>query len=66
MNKGKTAMQWLEQAKADGEPWANAAIKNCTQPALICDSKADAVLWSFSWIHSPEGWEHWKKIWIKL
>lgn len=58
----KTVMEWLEEAKEQGYPWADAAIANCDP--IAADNDADSIsdsLWgAFCWSESPEGFEFWK------
>ena len=58
----KTVIEWLEQAKADGRDWADAAIKNTDTPDAVQRSLSKALAAAFVWKLSPEGSDYWIKV----
>ena len=62
----KTVMEWLEQAKAEGYPWADAAIANCDTDVFTLNrphsSLSTALCAAFAWDESSEGYEFWREI----
>lgn len=66
MNQEKTILEWLQQAKAGGYEWADAAIANCRVKSAVVESMAKAVYWGFVWGETPEGGNFWLGIHIEL
>ena len=62
----KTALEWLKEAKKNGHPWADAALKNydhvhaTEQPDP--DTLSQAVNFAFNWFNAPEGYDFWQKV----
>ena len=70
-NTTKTILEWLEQAKADGYEWADAAIENTINdpsPAGHCfeESLYEALCGAFIFDETPQGEEYWQSISISL
>lgn len=65
---GKTVLEWFEEAKANGSPWADAAIKNTREMRgderleWLAGSLQAAIIRAFTWSESPEGHLYWQKI----
>ena len=62
-----TVLQWLEQAKAEGHEWADAAIENTLNDKPFtgdnkCVSLSDALGGGFNWSESPQGIIYWSNI----
>jgi hypothetical protein len=62
----KTVMQWLQEAKEQGHPWADAAIANCVAPDAEKESMHRALLAAFIWDDSIQGNEYWRRIYREL
>jgi len=66
MSNNKTVIEWLEQAKADGYPWADAAKENCKKHPLLPNSSysriSDAILNGFNWSSTKEGDVFWDNV----
>lgn len=62
----KTVMEWLQEAKEQGHPWADAAIANCYTADAQKESMDRALLAAFIWDDAPEGSEYWSRIYGEL
>ena len=64
----KTIGEWFLEAKANGAPWADAAINNTKRLRgavrfdKLAKSLSDAIIKAFHWQESPEGHWYWAKI----
>jgi len=67
-NATKTILEWLQQAKADGYEWADAAIENAITELSDLEeiSLSEALAGAFEWGSSEQGHEYWKKIYVNL
>jgi hypothetical protein len=71
MSNNKTVLEWLEQAKADGYPWSDAAIENCkNNPNYSGDtievSLSESILGAFNWEKSTQGFYFWYDVYDDL
>jgi len=77
MSNNKTVLEWLEQAKKDGYPWADAAINNAKScvsaipniKSAPCDTiafKLSEAVGSFYWKVTSEGHDFWDEIYFEL
>ena len=62
----KTVLEWFEQAKKEGHPWVDAAIRNSDNLKGENPDLATALAAAFVWKNSPENDEYWRKIYHKL
>lgn len=59
----KTVIEWLEQAKADGYPWAQSAINQVDKDKYMqCNSLSHAVGNFAYWEETKEGRQYWDAI----
>lgn len=64
----KTIGEWFLEAKANGAPWADAAINNTKRLRGFArfekraESTSDAIVKAFHWAESPEGHWYWHSI----
>ena len=65
-NTTKTILEWLQQAKADGYEWADAAIENCKNGKKDAQTLRAAIMYAFTWDETPQGAEYWHKIYKSL
>lgn len=65
-NTTKKILEWLEQAKADGYEWADAAIENCTYANNDAQTLRAAIMYAFKWGETPQGVEFWHDIYKSL
>jgi glycine betaine/choline ABC-type transport system substrate-binding protein len=67
-NATKTILEWLQQAKADGYEWADAAIENAITELSDLEeiSLSEALAGAFEWESSEQGHEYWEKIYVNL
>lgn len=66
-----TVLQWLEQAKADGHEWADAAIQNTLNDDPFtgnseCNSLSSALVKGFFWGLTKQGAKYWSEIRSKI
>lgn len=59
--ESKTSIEWFKTLK---EPYRSQAINNCNEDSVDfkSDSLHEALMSSFNWIDSPEGFFHWEEI----
>jgi len=63
--KNKTAIEWLEIARANGEPWVDEAIANIKAQPDYEDRKNDyqflssVIFCEFSWADTPQLEDYW-------
>lgn len=65
---GKTVLEWFEEAKANGSPCADAAIKNIGSNLLNSEvaSLSLALVTAFIWKKTDEGHSYWSKIYTQI
>lgn len=63
----KTIKQWLEELP---EPYRTQALNNYDEGFAIIlspiEDVVDALLASFSWNHSKEGWDYWENVRLEI
>lgn len=62
----KTVLEWFEQAKKEGHPWVDAAIRNSNNLKGKNPDLATALAAAFVWKSSPEKDEYWRDIYLEL
>lgn len=62
----KTALEWLQEAKKNGHPWADAALKNYDHAHASAqpdpDTLSQAINFAFDWHKPPEGYNYWQDV----
>jgi|APFre7841882793_1041355.scaffolds.fasta_scaffold70571_2 hypothetical protein len=65
---GNTITEWFEKAKADGNYWADRAIKNRNaelgkrEDYKLAKNLKDAIQYGFRWESTEEGYQYWLNV----
>jgi len=70
--QNKTAIEWLNEARANGEPWVDQAVENiAAQPDYIYREEdypalSSVVYYEFAWSNASQGGDYWGEIYLRL